>query len=320
MHGIAVVRQGSPLALTLSAIRLLARAHKRSPFRGPILTFGRQGVFGTLDQCREAIRSQGVEPRSIPEGMDVRTNVPAFKGSPVSRNFTNDGAVFHMLCGIVPEALDVSDYEGADHIHDLNTPVPEGLRDRFGTVIDVGTLEHVFDAPQTLRNAKAMLATGGRIIHLNPMSNQAEHGFYQLSPTLYHDFYVTNGFRLDECLILGGSAANVESLYVQRAKAWRWRPERPSAAVVSRSILSVWFEATKTSAVPDHVPFQGEGTEGTSSSQLGGVAGGGGAFNRLRERALRMTPAAGRIVWLGKKILRRDLSSEPWGLELVGRF
>lgn len=308
------------MALTLSAIRLLTRADKRKPFEGPLLTLGRQGIYGTLDQCREAIASQGVEPHPLGEGVATGTNVPAFQASPTMSGFTSDVAAFRMMCGQAPETLDVSDYEQADHIHDLNRPAPDHLVGRFGTIIDGGTLEHVFDVPQTLRNMKAMLRPGGRIIHINPMNNWSEHGFYQLSPTLYHDFYATNGFRMIECLVVATTLANTESLYIAKSKAWRWTPARPSAAIVSKDMLTAWFEAEKAEETGDHVPHQGEAASGTSSSQLGGVKGGGTALNRLREKAVGISPAAGRLVLLGKKLLRRDLSSEPWGLEYVGRF
>lgn len=307
------------MALTLSAIRLLARAHKHKPFEGPILTLGKQGIYGTLEQCRGAIASQGLEPHPLSSDVPTRTNVPAFSSGTMS-GFTSDLAVFKMMCDQVPETLDVSDYEQADHIHDLNQPAPDHLIGRFGTIIDGGTLEHVFDVPQTLRNMKAMLRPGGRIIHINPMNNWSEHGFYQLSPTLYHDFYATNGFRMIECLIVGTTLANTESLYVAKSRAWRWTPARPSAAICSKEMLTAWFEAEKVEETPDHVPNQGEATSGTSSSQLGGVKGGGTALNRLREKVVGISPAAGRLVLLGKKLLRRDLSSEPWGLTYIGRF
>jgi len=307
------------MALTLTAIRLLARAHARKPFEGPVLTLGRQGIMATLDQCREAIRSQGVEPSALPAGMPTETNVPAFKTGPY-RNFTNDRAMFTLLCGQPAETLDVSDYEDAEHIHDLNHPVPPALANRFGVIIDGGTLEHVFDPAQTLRNMKAMLKPGGRIIHMNPMNNWAEHGYYQLSPTLFHDFYVTNGFEFVECLVIGVGRVSAEGGHDKRAGVWRWTPGRPSAQVTSREMLTTFFEAEKRQERDDHIPQQGEAASGASSSQLGGVSGDGGGLNRLKARVLGTMPGAGMAVLIGKKILRRDLSSKPWGMDYVGRF
>lgn len=307
------------MAFTFSAIRLLARSHAKRPFEGPILTLGRQGIFGTLDQCRNVIRSQGLDPHILPQDLVTGPNVPAFK-SDLYRNFTNDACVFWMMCGQVPETLDVSDYEDADHIHDLNTPIPDELRGRFSVIIDGGTLEHVFDIPQALRNLKAMLRPGGRIIHLNPTNNWAEHGFYQLSPTLYHDFYAVNGFEMLDCLIVELSPASAEGLFKRRCPVWRWTPDRPSAPIISRNMLSLYFESVKRSEVADRSPQQGECAGGASSSQLGGVKGKPGFLNKARTMALGISPMAGSVVLLGKRLLRRDLSSKPWGMEYVGRF
>ena len=308
------------MAFILSTIRLLARSHAREPFEGPLLTLGRQGIYATLDQCREALRSEGVEPRPLPEGLDTGTNVPAFRRGATAA-FTNDQALFHMLCGERAETLDVSDYEDADHIHDLNRPVPESLRGRFGLIVDGGTLEHVFDVPQALRNLKAMLRPGGRIIHINPTNSWAEHGFYQFSPTLFHDFYATNGFAMRDCLLVGYPLSGPEGLYAEKAKLWRWHPGRPSAAIASKLLLTVYFDAVKQEEVDEHVPAQGEGSAGAASSRLRAPEGGGDRMARLREAAVRISPKlGGRLTLLGKKLLRRDLSSPPWGLDYLGRI
>src|SRR4051794_39715241 len=54
-------------------------------------------------------------------------------------------------------ALDASDYEAADLVHDLNEPVPRDLHGRFSLVFDGGTIEHVFDVATVLRNYMAMV-------------------------------------------------------------------------------------------------------------------------------------------------------------------
>jgi len=49
-------------------------------------------------------------------------------------------------------ALDISDYEGADIVGDLNDPdLQRKLGRRFDLVYDSGTIEHIFDAPAALR-------------------------------------------------------------------------------------------------------------------------------------------------------------------------
>ncbi|WP_291325421.1 hypothetical protein [Desulfovibrio sp. UCD-KL4C] len=91
-------------------------------------------------------------------------------------------------------ALDISNFEGAEYIFDLNETVPDYMHDKFDFIYDGGTLEHIFNIPAALSNGVAMLKKGGIIFHHSPMNNWVNHGFYQFSPTLFFDYYMANGF------------------------------------------------------------------------------------------------------------------------------
>lgn len=96
-------------------------------------------------------------------------------------------------------AMDVSDFEGADVIFDLNEPTPPtALLQRFGLILNGGTLEHVFHVPNALSNLSAMLRPGGAILHVLPCNNWVDHGFYQFSPTLIFDYYSAMGYEVLE--------------------------------------------------------------------------------------------------------------------------
>ena len=49
------------------------------------------------------------------------------------------------------KSIDNSSFEGADIIHDMNKPM-ENLNEKFDTVIDFGTSEHIFNVAQNLNN------------------------------------------------------------------------------------------------------------------------------------------------------------------------
>jgi hypothetical protein len=83
------------------------------------------------------------------------------------------------------QSLDASQYEQASIVHDMNEPIPPHLRMRFSAVIDVGTLEHVFNFPQALKNAMEMVAVNGHFLAVTPCNNHMGHGFYQFSPELF---------------------------------------------------------------------------------------------------------------------------------------
>lgn len=90
--------------------------------------------------------------------------------------------------------VDFTQDRGMEKIADLNNPHDLG---KFDLVIDPGTLEHCFNIGQAFFNAANAVKAGGYIFHISPMS-MMNHGFYNLCPTLYHDFYSQNHWRLDE--------------------------------------------------------------------------------------------------------------------------
>lgn len=93
--------------------------------------------------------------------------------------------------------MDISDYEGADIIHDLNEIITrEDLFERFDYIVDGGTLEHVFNLASAMKNITRMLKIQGKIFHYLPASSWINHGFYSISPCLLNDFYRCNGFEV----------------------------------------------------------------------------------------------------------------------------
>lgn len=99
-------------------------------------------------------------------------------------------------------SVDGSPYEGATHIHDLNTALPRSLAQRFSVVIDGGCLEHVFDVATALRSCMEMVEVGGHLLCMCPVNNAAGHGFYQFSPELYfRALSPENGFSVERMLL-----------------------------------------------------------------------------------------------------------------------
>lgn len=99
------------------------------------------------------------------------------------------------------ESIDASDYEQATHIHDMNLPLPAGSK-TYDTVLDFGTIEHVFRVTQAIENLVALCREGGQILHVAPANNFCGHGFWQMSPELFLSLYSErNGFRDTEVFV-----------------------------------------------------------------------------------------------------------------------
>jgi hypothetical protein len=98
------------------------------------------------------------------------------------------------------DSVDNSAYQDATIIADMNLPWQPTKQ--YDTVLDLGTMEHIFNVPQTLENIRRACAVGGQIIHVVPANNFCGHGFYQFSPELFYSYYTKeNGFEYTEVYI-----------------------------------------------------------------------------------------------------------------------
>lgn len=113
------------------------------------------------------------------------------------------GEAFFTLMGAREvSSLDYSSYQDATIIHDMNLPAPDHLRGRFSVVYDGGTIEHVFNCPQALKNCMEMVRVGGHFMQVNIANNFVGHGFWQFSPELiFRALSAANGFQVEAVLL-----------------------------------------------------------------------------------------------------------------------
>ncbi len=100
------------------------------------------------------------------------------------------------------DSVDVSSYEKATILHDMNLPIPDQLKERFSLVHDGGTIEHVFNVTQAFKNCMEMVRVGGHFTQVNAANNFTGHGFWQFSPELiFRLFSPQNGYQLEAVLM-----------------------------------------------------------------------------------------------------------------------
>lgn len=101
------------------------------------------------------------------------------------------------------EAMDFTDAEGAQHIHDLNTPCPPELRGQFDLVIDGGTTEHIFHIGTALDTCHALLAPGGIFMSFVSCDGWFGHGFFQTGPDVpWRYWHHARGYEMLEVSIV----------------------------------------------------------------------------------------------------------------------
>ena len=220
---------------------LCLEQEKRPVIKGDVLTLGQQAVFSTLGDARSIMSSyKGIRVRELPAGFDTAHKIDRWENTRRNK-YTNAQSVLTLLGADRVFVADVSSYENPDFIIDLNVPVPDIYHNRFDTILDVGTLEHVFDVAVAFDNLSKMRKRGGSLVLILPSSNAVDHGFYSFSPTLFYDYFGANGFTNMACYLREGSPY----LYERKSRLYRYNAVKGELPLVSSKSVEVAFIATK---------------------------------------------------------------------------
>ena len=298
------------MGFSLPTLRYIAREHKHHPLPCPVLTLGRQCVYATFDEVISMLTQEGITTHPLPKDFSHQTNIRDWKNTAYKNNIS-DTAFFYLLTGQASQSLDISDYEDAEYIWDLNKPISKDWQGKFGTIIDSGTLEHLFDVRQSMANIVHLLQPHGRIIHISPANNYMEHGFYQFSPTFFYDYYGSNAFSNLRCFIAEQPVAKLER---GKWNFWQWSEKRPYLRLTSRHMLAIYFSAQKTPASgANTIPQQGDFLKNADKGKTN--------VRKLpawQENIYTKTPRW--IIVAGKRILGIDKTVKPWGLRYRGKL
>jgi SAM-dependent methyltransferase len=182
--------EGVAMGVAKSAAKILLAEAKARPFHGSALLLGRQFVTLSERDLREAAQSFGVRLQPTEVKLSQFPELAA-------QEYLSDRSLFELLGFSQVQAMDASEYEDADFIHDLNDAnVPSELIGAFDFILDSGTIEHIFHLPNVMLALFRMLKPGGRIVHITPSSNYLDHGLYMFSPTWFADFYSANQWTI----------------------------------------------------------------------------------------------------------------------------
>lgn len=168
-------------------IRFLVAEHVRKPIQGKILALGKQSVSVSLSKIKEIFDEYNCEiNHNFKDKIDQDTRYR-------SGNL-DDESLFSMFGSVDYQTLDVSDYENASIVHNLNMPIPKELEGQFDFIVDGGTFDHLFDLKTCFENVTKLLKPGGRIFQWNAASNYANAGYLSFSADFFYDYYTLNKY------------------------------------------------------------------------------------------------------------------------------
>jgi SAM-dependent methyltransferase len=180
------------LGLATGQAEFLIQAQRTGVRFEKTLTIGRQNFLVSPWQLERLFRRHAAWPATL--------RVSEMREALVGASGFAD-PFFRMLGARTVDALDVSEFEGATIIHDLNYAISSALHQAFDVVIDGGSLEHVFNFPVALQSCMEMVKVGGHFIVVTPANNNCGHGFYQFSPELFfRALSPDNGFLVERMI------------------------------------------------------------------------------------------------------------------------
>jgi hypothetical protein len=153
------------------------------------------------------------------------------------------------------DSLDYSAYEGANILQDMNFTIPDELKGKYSTVLESGSLEHIFNFPQSMANCMEMVEEGGHLLIITPVNNIMGHGFYQFSPEVFYRILnESNGFIIEQMLIFEYSPEE-KWFQVEDPKKVRCRVELMNS---SATYLCVRARRLKLMPLFERYPYQSD--------------------------------------------------------------
>jgi hypothetical protein len=223
---------GATMAMIPALIRFLKEQAAAFPIAGRTLTIGHQTVVLTPRQYEEMFFIPHPEPQVSAEG------------------------VFRSLGASSLESLDYHGTPQATIQCNLNYPLDRKYYEHYDTILDGGTIEHIFNVEACLQNMVKLLKICGNIIHINPCQGYFNHGYYLFQPTFYFDYYLSNGFSECECYLLEFTDRN-RYAYPGNYQSIKFIKNQDECKFITKNDTLIIFKARKNTDLMNSVfPIQ----------------------------------------------------------------
>ena len=176
------------MGLLTPLLELLLWENSFKKIEGDVLFIGRQTVFLDEHSLERLLRKHGLTNQTK-DPIEYDSETVGAQGS----RYITDRYLMKALGVPNVKFMDVTDYEGADIIHDLGYPIDERYHNSFDFIYNGGCLDNMFNPGVALMSLSKMLRPGGRVVCMESASSW--NGPYLMySPGWFHDYYVANGF------------------------------------------------------------------------------------------------------------------------------
>ena len=181
------------MGLSSYMVEGIVRGHCYRPIGPSVVQIGRQTVEATASQMIDLFARY-----KLPLGSGRREAIEIDRDTTQVRQtgtpFVSDHTFFGALGAAEVHAVDHSDFEGADIIHDMNLPIGPALEGIADLILDGSTLDNVHDPARALMNYNRMLRPGGRVISINAAKPDIQGAYSGMSPEWFLDYYAINEY------------------------------------------------------------------------------------------------------------------------------
>lgn len=176
------------MGLLVPVAEAILAEHRYKKIEGNVLFIGRQTTYLDAESLGLLLKKHGL---SLPAGFTYEYDSETIDGS--GRKVITDRCFMRSIGVEKIHSLDVTDYEGAEIVHDLGYPVPHSLLGRYDFIYNGGCFDNMFNPGVAIINLSQMLRPGGRVVCLESASSW-NNPYLMFSPGWFWDYYVTNAF------------------------------------------------------------------------------------------------------------------------------
>lgn len=173
----------------------LFRSYRRGgllPLGGDVLEIGEANWYGDVGVLDLQADIAAWAPEDDRERLSARlTELTTVRPPPLF-----DIAKVFWATFLQPKSMTAIDLHGGPEALRLDLNRPVKLERRFDLVMNLGTVEHVFNVAQALETIHDHTHPGGLMLHGMPMSGWLDHGFYSFNPTFYFDLARANRYEV----------------------------------------------------------------------------------------------------------------------------
>lgn len=175
------------MGIIRQTIKALVHENKYKKITGDFISLGKQSVNVSIKECERLTGSNF----NIAYGLDEQTR-HAKKDTGFKR--ISDHELITKTFGVNYFNLDISNYEGAKFIHNMNQKISKKLENKFDFIFSGGCLDNIHNPSIALQNTTRMLKENGRVMHWEAARGLVGH-FHFFCPEWFYSYYAINNFK-----------------------------------------------------------------------------------------------------------------------------